>query len=62
MTDTTKLFDRRGREWESFLDRGYYDMHCVRLASDRSFNAPMSFHFTTLREAERFVELVKVSS
>ncbi len=62
MTDTIKFYDRRGREWESFPDRGYYDMHCVRVVTDRTLNAPMSFHFTTLREAKRFIELVKVSS
>lgn len=54
-----KFTDERGREWEVFIDRSYFDCVCVRLAQDRSFNSNTSFHFTTQQQAEQFVELLK---
>jgi len=54
--------DKRGREWETFVDLSYFDCICVRLKSDRDFNSPTSFHFDTRKQAEQFVELLKVSS
>jgi len=54
--------DKRGRAWEWFIDRGYYDMTCVRVKGERDFNSPLSFHFDTSKQAAEFVELLKVSS
>ena len=51
--------DKRGREWEMFTDRSYFDYFCVRLASDRDFNSDTSFHFNTIEQAQQFVELLK---
>ena len=53
--------DKRGREWEAFVDASYFDCICVRLKSDRDFNSPTSFHFVTHKQAKQFVELIKVS-
>ena len=53
--------DKRGREWETF-DVCYYDCICVRVKSDRDFDSATSFHFDTTEQAEKFVELLKVSS
>lgn len=54
-----KFIDKRGREWEVFVDRSYYDCVCVRIAKDRDFNSNTSFHFTTQQQADQFVELLK---
>jgi hypothetical protein len=54
--------DRRGREWETFIDRGYFDMTCVRWVEDKNFNSPTSFHFDTPAEAYQFMKLLEVSS
>lgn len=54
--------DKRGREWETFVDLSYFDCICVRLKSDRDFNSPTSFHFDTQDQAKQFVELIKLSS
>ena len=54
--------DKRGREWETFVDMFCFDCICVRLKSDRDFNSPTSFHFMTQEQAMQFVELIKVSS
>ena len=51
--------DKRGREWEMFTDRSYFDCICVRLVSDRDFNSNTSFHFNTIEQAKQFVELLK---
>ena len=53
--------DKRGREWEAFVDVCSYGCICVRLKSDRDFNSPTSFHFVTQKQAEQFVELIKMS-
>ena len=53
------FIDKRGREWEMFIDRSYFDYFCVRLASDRDFNSNTSFHFNTIEQAQQFVELLK---
>ena len=52
--------DKRGREWEWFIDDGYYHMTCVRLLGERKFNSQLSFHFNTSITAAQFVELLKV--
>ena len=54
-----KFTDNRGREWEMFTDRSYFDCICVRLVSDRDFNSNTSFHFNTIEQAQQFVELLK---
>ena len=54
-----KFTDKRGREWEMFTDRSYFDCICVRLVSDRDFNSNTSFHFSTIEQAQQFVELLK---
>ena len=58
-----KFTDKRGREWEMFTDRSYFDCICVRLVSDldngRDFNSDTSFHFNTDTQARQFVELLK---
>ena len=53
------FIDKRGREWEMFIDHSYFDYFCVRLASDRDFNSDTSFHFNTIEQAQQFVELLK---
>ena len=47
-----KFIDKRGREWEVFVDLSYFDCICVRLAKDRDFNSNTSFHFDTQQQAE----------
>ena len=54
-----KFTDKRGREWEMFTDRSYFDCIYVRLVSDRDFNSDTSFHFNTDTQAQQFVELLK---
>lgn len=54
-----KFTDKRGREWEVFVDMSYFDCVCVRLASDKDFNSNTSFHFDTDKQANDFVELLK---
>lgn len=54
--------DRRGRTWEMFADVSYYDMICVRWKDDKSFNSPTSFHFESVEDANKFVNLIRVSS
>ena len=54
-----KFTDKRGREWEMFTDRSYFDCICVRLVSDRDFNSDTSFHFDTDAQAQQFIELLK---
>lgn len=54
-----KFTDKRGREWEVFVDQWYYDSVCVRLVEDRDFNSNTSFHFDTQQQADQFVELLK---
>jgi len=55
----TLFKDKRGREWETYIDKSYYDMVCVRWTSDKSFNNPLSFHFNTTAQACLFVQLLK---
>ena len=50
--------DKRGREWEMFVDVSYYYMYCVRVKEDRDFNSSTSFHFNTEKEAQEFLSLV----
>ena len=57
-----KFTDKRGREWEVFVDHCYYDCVCVRLKADRDFNSNTSFHFDTQQQADQFVELLKIAS
>ena len=54
-----KFIDKRGREWEVFVDMSYFDCVCVRLVGDRDFNSNTSFHFNTDKQARDFVELLK---
>ena len=54
--------DKRGREWEVFVDLCYFDCICVRLASDRDFNSNTSFHFDTIEQVKQFIELLKQAS
>ena len=61
ITMNVEFKDKRGREWEAFVDVTYFDCICVRLKSDRDFNSPTSFHFVTYEQAKQFVELIKVS-
>lgn len=56
-----KFTDKRGREWEVFVDLSYFDYICVRLTQDCSFNSDTSFHFTTQQQADQFVELLKIA-
>lgn len=56
-----KFIDKRGREWEVFVDHWYYDSVCVRIANDRDFNSNTSFHFATQQQADKFVELLKIA-
>lgn len=54
-----KFIDKRGREWEVFVDMSYFDCVCVRLVGDKDFNSNTSFHFDTDKQASDFVELLK---
>lgn len=54
-----KFTDKRGREWEVFVDRSYFDCVCVRITKDRDFDSNTSFHFDTQQQADNFVELLK---
>jgi hypothetical protein len=54
--------DKRGREWEVFIDACYFDLICVRWKDDRSFNSHTSFHFNTMAEASQFAELLQNAS
>ena len=57
-----KFTDKRGRQWEVFVDLSYFDCVCVRLVQDRSFNSNTSFHFDTQQQVDQFVELLKIAS
>ena len=57
----SKFEDKRGREWEAYVDTSYFDMVCVRLVSDKDFNSDTSFHFMRKDEAEEFIDLLKIS-
>lgn len=57
-----KFIDKRGREWEVFVDLSYYDSVCVRIANDRDFNSNTSFHFDTQQQTDQFVELLKIAN
>ena len=54
-----KFTDKRGREWEVFIDLYYFDCICIRLASDRDFYSNTSFHFDTDTQTKQFIELLK---
>lgn len=57
--------DKRGRDWEVFIDPCYYDMTCVRCTSfkdHKDFNSQLSFHFATSDKAKEFAKLLKESS
>lgn len=56
-----KFTDKRGREWEVFVDHWYYDCICVRIAKDRDFNSNTAFHFDTQQQADQIVELLKIA-
>ncbi len=56
------FFDKRGREWEWFVDECYYHMTTVRPVGVRDFNNELSFSFDTSDQAKHFVELLKISS
>lgn len=54
-----KFIDKRGREWEVFVDMSYFDCVCVRSVGDKDFNSNTSFHFNTDKQASDFVKLLK---
>jgi len=59
---TTIIFkDERNREWESFVDTSYYGLICVRLINDKQYGSNCSFHFTDVKKAKEFIELIKIS-
>ena len=49
------------RKYEMFSDASYYDMWCVRLTSDRSFNSVTSWHFEHLEDAEQLLKLLEMA-
>lgn len=57
-----KFIDKRGREWEVFVDMSYFSCVCVRLVGDKDFNSNTSFHFDTQQQADQFVELLKIAN
>jgi len=57
-----EITDKRGQTWEMFCDASYYDMWCVRWASNREFNTMTSFHFDKQEQAARFLKLLSVST
>jgi hypothetical protein len=54
----TTVKDLRGRIWETFSDLSYYDLICVRMIDDKSFNSPTSFHFSDSNDAQAFLQLL----
>lgn len=61
----SKFQDKRGREWEVFIDESYYHMTCVRcltVEKARDFNSWLSFHFDTSAKGLAFASLVAVST
>ena len=59
MNDTITFTDKRGRDWELFIDLSYYEMVCVRCVSlGTDFNNQMSFHFNTYLQACDFMNLI----
>lgn len=54
--------DKRGVEWEWFIDDCYYHMTCIRVKGERDFNSPLSFHFNTSNQAQDFADLLEVRS
>lgn len=58
----TTFKDQRGRDWETFVDESYYEMTCVRMIGDRYFNSDLNFHFSTSKQANEFIELLKIAS
>jgi hypothetical protein len=54
--------DKRGREWETFIDPRSFDVFCVRVKEDRDFNSLTLFRFYTEDQALQFIELLKLSS
>jgi hypothetical protein len=54
----TTVKDHRGRIWETFSDSSYYDLHCVRMVDDKSFNSLASFHFSNSNDAQAFLQLL----
>lgn len=56
------ITDKRGREWECFIDRAYFEMVCVRPVGDRDFNSQLSFHFTTMEKSKQFMSLLEEAS
>jgi hypothetical protein len=61
MTEYPDFKDKRGRTWEMFIDRSYFDLICVRIVGEKDFNSQLSFHFDTSVEALAFAELLKKS-
>lgn len=53
--------DKAASKWEMFLDRGYFDLWCVRCLGDRSFNSTHSFHFQSHQDALQFIKLIERS-
>jgi len=60
--DLSNFKDKRGREWEMFVDECYYHMTCVRPVGVKDFNNAESFHFNTTFEAMEFKALIMKSS
>lgn len=56
-----KFIDKKGREWEMFTDVSYYDMICVRMVGDNTFNSKGSYHFSTLLDAKTFAYFLKIA-
>ena len=56
-----QFLDKRGRLWEKFTDRSYFDLICVRVVGETDFNSELSFHFVLEKEANDFIRLIKNS-
>lgn len=61
MSDVIEFKDKRCRIWEAFYDESYYDLICVRLNDDKSFNSGPSFHFDNATDANMLIGLLKKS-
>ncbi len=61
MGDAIEFKDKRHRIWEVFCDESYYQLICVRLKDDTTFNSATSFHFDSTIDANIFIDLLKKS-
>lgn len=53
-----KITDKRGIEWELFMDTSYFELYCVKPVDNDVFQDISTFHFMRYEDAERFIKLI----